>query len=314
MTSIQTNGLSDERRVRPILYPLLGSVRDLGFVRLSGNGLGNSFYPYFHAFVLAKKNNGRLIRPAWFSLKTGPLRRGDASKRLYLGLFRPMADEVSGPAKYILLRNALFGPNMINIGAGKTPSLKTAKLNVVSCSGFTFEGLHEHRAVIRDRLLDMIKESPPSGFKWGSSKYAAIHVRLGDFAPTADISVINSGAANKRVPMSWYLEIISRIREQFPGLPILIVSDGKEGELVDLINAGARLVRTGSDIGDLLTLSSASLLVGSNSTFSRWAAFLGGMRSIWTSRPKPNELPSADDSKQSYVPVGTETSFTFPSV
>lgn len=314
MTTFVKTPVNGSDCAQPLLYPLLGSLKDLGFVRLSGNGLGNSFYSYFHAFVLAERNNGRLIRPAWFSLKTGPLRRGDASKRLYLGLFRPMPDEISGFTKYASLVRVLSSPNLITIGDTEIPRLDASKLNVVSCQGFTFRGLHEHRDAIRNRLLTMIRQSPPPGFGWGSLDHIAIHVRLGDFVATTDISTINSGTANRRVPMSWYVAIIKRIRKQSSSRPILLVSDGNETELLELINAGAQLVRSGSDMGDLLTLSSASLLIGSNSTFSRWAAFLGDMPAIWTSRPKSSEMPSLDESKMLYVPIGTETSFVLPSV
>jgi hypothetical protein len=304
--------VNSAEREAPVFYPLLGGVKDLGFVRLSGHGLGNGFYSYFHAFVLARRLNGRLIHPAWLSLKTGPLRRGDASKRFYWRLFSPTPDEISGPRKYLLLTTARH--NLIEIGDDTPPRVDTARINIVSCKSFTFRGLHEHRTAIRQRFLAMIREPTPAGFQWGSSDYAAIHVRLGDFAPSADISAINSGVANKRLPMSWYIAIIRRLRQQHPDRPIFLVSDGKEGELRELIANGARLVRTGSDIGDLLTLSSASLLVGSNSTFSRWAAFLGDMPSIWTSIPKPDDTPTIDNSKISFIPVGAENflkSFAF---
>ncbi|QPF87117.1 hypothetical protein IC762_12805 [Bradyrhizobium genosp. L] len=293
-------------RDRPIIYPVLGGAKDLGFVRLSGNGLGNSFYSYFHAFVLANQCNGQLIFPAWMSLKSGPIRRGDASKRLYIGLFEPQDDEMAGLMKYVLLRKALFRPNVITIGDAERVTVDAARLNLVNCKEFIFRGLYEHKDLIRKRLVAMTRKSLPDGFGWGSSPYAAIHVRLGDFATTTDIAAINGGASNKRVPMSWYVHIIKRIKQSSPDRPILIVSDGQEAELAELINAGARLLRTGSDIGDLLSLASASLLVGSNSTFSRWASFLGGMPSIWTARLKRDETPSRDDRNMYYIPVGAD--------
>ncbi|SDH20533.1 Glycosyl transferase family 11 [Bradyrhizobium sp. Rc2d] len=297
------------RTAQPLFYPILGGEWDLGLVRLSGQGLGNSFYTYFHAYLLARKHEGKLIYPAWLSLKMGPLRRGDASKRVYSGLFRPMPDEIAGLKKFLLLQKAAFERNMVAIGDEQNaPSISPSQINLVYSQSFTFKGLHEDRAAIRTRLLSMIREAPPAGFTWGNSPYVVVHVRLGDFAKATDVAAVNGGVANTRIPISWYVNLIQLLKERAPDRPILIVSDGREAELADLISAGAKLVRTGSDIGDLLLLSSASLLVGSNSTFSRWAAFLGDMPAIWSARPTQNLNPSLDDAKMHYLPVGTETS------
>src|ERR1700690_1725111 len=86
-----------------VIYPVLGSSVDLWFVRISGHGLGNCFYTYFHAVALADKHGAALIAPPWFCLKIGPLLRGSASKRLYWRMFTPFAGDIRGIRKLLTL-------------------------------------------------------------------------------------------------------------------------------------------------------------------------------------------------------------------
>ena len=290
----------------PIFYPLLGGVRDLGCMRVSGVGLGNSFFTYFHTLLLSKAHGGRLIYPAWPSFRIGPMLRGESRKRFYVGLFQPTFDEISGVQKYALLAKFYNKKHIVAIERGEAKAAVSNGLNFVSCSDFTFHGLANHRAEIRERLLRMINVPTPKHFGWGKSNYIAIHVRMGDFAAPSDASALNRGIANTRIPVSWYVGILERLRAQYPDKPALVVSDGHEEELRELLNAGATLHKTDSDIGDLLALSSASILVGSNSTFSRWATFLGGMPSIWVRRSDQDEMMLSDGAAVSYIPIGTE--------
>jgi hypothetical protein len=289
---------------KPFFYPLLGGVHDLGCARISGVGLGNSFFSYFHAFVLAKQHNGTLIQPAWPSFKIGPLLRGEARKRFYVGLFRPLEDELNGIAKYAVLGRHLLRHNKVLIKSGELRDQISDGLNLVGCSGFSFRLLNNHRKPIRNRLFAMIKEPISTGFEWARSNYIAIHVRMGDFAPPKDDFLSVGAVNNTRIPLSWYREIILQLRAKYPDSPILLISDGHQRELETLLTAGAQLRSTGSDTGDLLTLASASLLVGSNSTFSRWAAFLGDMPSIWPPIETQDDKPTSPDTEIAYVASG----------
>ena len=87
--------------------------------------------------------------------------------------------------------------------------------------------------------------------------------------------------------------MIRRVRAIYPHLPVHIFSDGREHELGDILAInGVQLRRKPSDIADLMALAEARLLIGSNSTFSRWAAFLGDMPSIWLKTEQPTEQPT----------------------
>ena len=293
-----------------VFYPQLGAFRDLVCFRLSGSGLGNSFYNYFHAYVLTRKHGGQLIRPPWPSLKVGPILRSETRKRFYVGLFHVLDDEISGAKKLITLANSWPNANRVTVDHTGTSPVAPAGLNLISSKSFTFHGLSDYRSEIRARLLKMIREPTPIDFCWGASGHIACHVRLGgDFAPAIDIAELNRGVSNRRIPISWYAGILKRLKNEYPDKRIFVVSDGRPVELRDLLALGAELPPTTSDIGDLLTLSSASILVGSNSTFSRWAAFLGNMPSIWIAKTE-DARDMCDGPPISFIPIGTENDAT----
>jgi hypothetical protein len=99
------------------------------------------------------------------------------------------------------------------------------------------------------------------------------------------------------------LNVVKALQKRYPDRPIYIFSDGKEKELQPLLALGAKLYRSGSDITDLLAMSAASILVGSNSTYSRWAVFLGNMPSIWVKKDVEEERPSDRETPILYVPI-----------
>ena len=87
---------SDSRECFCIIYPSLPGGYDFGIVRLMGAGIGNCLYAYFHAVVLAREANCRIITPTWSSVKVGPLLRRERSLRRYGAMFRAHPDEIHG--------------------------------------------------------------------------------------------------------------------------------------------------------------------------------------------------------------------------
>jgi hypothetical protein len=175
-------------------------------------------------------------------------------------------------------------------------------LTIIYATEFSFQGLHQHRAMIRDRLLDILVRPPSAPPNWGTGDYAAVHIRLGDFLPAQPDQIMTGRVANMRISMAWYDRVIRRVRLVFPDLPIHIFSDGREQELAELLALkGVSLRREPTDIADLLALAQARLLIGSNSTFSRWAAFLGDMPSIWLKTELLPEQPTSDRTPILYV-------------
>jgi len=285
------------------IYPSFAANLDTGLVRLSGDGLGNSFYTYFHAVVMAHQSGARMIYPTWRALRIGPLLRGERSTRTYWRTFKPFRDELHGVRKLSALLNIGGRRVVVEIDKSGRGAIQPGVLNLVRSREFTFEGLHPFRTMIRERLLSVINDRIPADHTWGRGGFVAVHVRLGDFASTLDSKSLLSGKANVRIPLDWYVKVVRELRAANPSRVVYIFSDGKDEELAPLLNLGAKPYRSGSDIQDLLALSSASILVGSNSTYSRWAAFLGDMPSIWVKKLVREEKPSAAQTPLLHVSV-----------
>jgi hypothetical protein len=103
--------------------------------------------------------------------------------------------------------------------------------------------------------------------------------------------------------MVWYVNLTRALLKRYGDKPVYIFSDGEENMLRPILDLGAKLYRTGSDMTDLLAMAGASILVGSNSTYSRWAAFLGNMPSIWLKTAADAEKPTAPETPIMYLPL-----------
>ncbi|CAM6054515.1 unnamed protein product [Sphagnum tenellum] len=292
------------------IYPSLPGAADFGVIRIGGNGMGNCLYPYFHAAVMAKKYNCQMLAPLWWSIKIGPVLRGEFSLRRYGKMFRAHPDEIVGLRR--ALRLLMPGPRKrIYVRVGdQFYETEPSGLTVVKAvmGKFSFDGLHPHRAFIRQRLLEILITQPEQQPQWGNGAYAAAHIRLGDFAePKTNLLQIDD-VEGIRIPLDWYRKAILRVRALHPNLPIYVFSDGYEYELRSILDIpDVRIHREPNDVGDLLALAQARLLIGSNSTFSRWAAFLGNMSSIWLKTRRQSEKPTDADVPIFYVADDFET-------
>jgi len=299
-------GLREPADRSTVVYPFLGTdAVDLWFLRLSGYGLGNCFYTYFHAAALADRYHARLIAPPWFSLKIGPLLRGESSKRLYWRMFKPYSGDIHGVEKLVTLLRTYRKRVVLKVGEPSEPVIVKGALNLVVSSRFTFVGLHPYRGAIRERILGTINDPVPENHRWGSGGYLAVHIRLGDFFEVTDHALVNTAhpSPNFRIPMSWYIDLVSALRKRHRDKRIFVFSDGEEKLLKPVLDQGAELYRSGSDITDLLAMAGASMLVGSNSTYSRWAAFLGNMPSIWLKTSANPEKPTDLEIPICYLPL-----------
>lgn len=284
------------------IYPSLPGRHDVLGFRVGSSGLGNCFFAYFHAVLLAELYEGQLIAPSWRSVKLGPYLRGELSLRRYGPLFRPHPREICGIQKFAFLAAHWLGRKGLETRFDRLiGEPKPHGLTVVEAPNgrFTFTGLHEHRAMIRERLMTILMERPVQPL-WGEADYVGVHVRLGDFLHAGVAKVKTGTVEGLRIPLTWYVSVMRRVRELCPKMPIRIFSDGREQELSELLTVpGSAIQREPTDISDLLALSQARLLIGSNSTFSRWAAFLGDMPSIWFRTDTLPECPN--DNRILYV-------------
>jgi hypothetical protein len=105
----------------------------------------------------------------------------------------------------------------------------------------------------------------------------AMHVRLGDFAPSRPAGEYAS-SWNVSLPIEWFCSIAAELRRTYADRwQLLVVSDGTPEQLQPLIGAFPCIITADlahGDCSDVLALASADLLVCSTSTYSLLAAFL----------------------------------------
>jgi Glycosyl transferase family 11 len=285
--------------VRTVVYPLLGGLYDLGFVRFSGVGLGNSLFNYFHAVRAAEQVEATILAPSWASLKPRRILTGAGSERFYGGLFIPHVSELVGVKKFALWASGRSAAVATVVDPELDAVVVPGRLNLTRAARFEFGRLHECRPWVRQRLLSISRRA--SRPNWGRGGFIALHIRLGDFV-TASRAVLEAGqGTNLRIPVEWYVAVLHRLRTTYPAMPAVAFSDGSESELTPLLREGVRLSNNSSDLDDLFSMASATILVGANSTFSRWAAFLGDMPTVWFKTAKRAEKPTAKDVPIAYL-------------
>lgn len=284
-----------------MIYPSLPARHDYLLFRLSGSGLGNCLYTYFHAIARAERTGERVVAPIWGSLRIGPMLRGETSTRRYATMLRHHPDEITGVRRLAILASRWSRRQVIDYDRVSEPIATTSDLTVIDRS-FTFAGLTPHRDVIRRRLLEILRDQPAEAERWGARGYAAVHIRMGDFDEGTVDDHLSGRAVTSRIPLFWFQEVIAAIRKSRPDMEVRLFSDGRDAELASVASMpGVRLMRDLGEIGDLFGMAGASLLVGSQSTFSHWAAFLGAMPTIWIRTPTIRYRDPADPAPILYV-------------
>lgn len=229
------------------VYPKLpsGGGVTTSFFRLSGNGLANCLFNYAKAISIANKKNARIITPTWFNICIGPYIRHELDKRHYLGLFNSKG-EISGINKLIKL------------------SCCTKQTEVVCGLGMYFEDFLDDAEYVSQYIESHVCKNLLCAVNdYDFSDCIAIHVRLGDYG------------AKHRVPLSWYINKIKELSSNNPK-KFLLFSDGTDMELKELTNLpNVQRVFFGNAIADIFAISRCEYLIGSDSTFSGWGAFLG---------------------------------------
>lgn len=269
------------------IYPKF-SKYDFFAVRFGGAGLGNLLFIYSRALMYAKKHNLKLIWPTWRSIKLGPWLRHEKDKRFYGDLFSNQFGYVDGLEKVYTCM--MKDKCEFNIADANTMSWEDEKVYVFSMYDRHFADLIPYRELIKndiwnnlkdnnkDVLMSLVRESK-------STNVINVHVRLGDFEKP-NKAKLNAGNDNISISIEWYVSTIKKInsiwKNQGKELPIInIFSDGTDEELRSILEINnTRRVFYGNSITDILALSLSKLIIGSGSTFSMWARFLGACSSI----------------------------------
>lgn len=240
------------------VYPKFPAYYSTPFVRFGGSGLANCLFVYSRAILLAHQYNLSIIAPAWLNFSLGTYIRNQSDKRTYSGLFGN-EEEVTGLKKLSILA--------CNKKIEEGSSIRKLNKGVIVVEGLKdyFTPLIPFQDVISNYILRHInKERLTKVNSFDFSDCVAIHVRLGDYIP------------ERRTPESWYIDVIKQYHIKKPHAKFLLFSDGTDQELKNILELPkVRRVFFGSSIADIVAISRCQYLIGSDSTFSAWGAFLG---------------------------------------
>jgi hypothetical protein len=252
--------------------------RLFGYPSLERTGLGNMLLPWARCVLWCRTRSATTVAPAWAKLRLGPYLRDERDKRQY-HLFHD-GRYLTGSKRLLAL---LFRPLLSEKWATRPDEEIAGRIVVFRGMKGLFDSLIGHeqelgrelRAITRREYLPELHPVP----------FAAVHVRLGDFTNkgAAGAAALRGGEVNLRIPLDWYVHALQELRDAAgANVPALVFTDGSEAEVGRLLALPAVTpYRGASAVTELLAMAGATTLIASGSTFSMWAAFLGGMPCVW---------------------------------
>lgn len=266
------------------VYPKLPAKHTFSLFRIAGNGLANCLFVYARAISIAKKYNLPIIAPTWLNLTIGPWLRMQQDKRHYIGLMRSTR-EISG-IKKIWLLNTL---KHVNEHDAYNPEDNV--IIEVSGLGDYFVPIIPSHHIVAPYIISHIHERNIKRVNdYDFTNCVAIHVRLGDYSP------------EWRIPLSWYKSKIEEQHSDNPKKKFLLFSDGTDDELSELLCLPyVERAFFGNAIADIIAISKCCYLIGSDSTFSAWGAYIGQIPSLfYRLKSKPILLDSSQEIVENY--------------
>lgn len=262
------------------VFPKFSSFDAFG-LRVGGPGLGNILFPFARSIVLSKKYDLQRINPTWGTIKFGTMIRHEKDNRFYLNLFNNSFG-ISGINKIIILNisHKIYEYEITEDNLEKSTLLPKVII-FQGLKNFFNDILHDHQTIL-DELYKITREVHLQKVDSFCDDVIGVHIRLGDFTEARDSRDIQPNK-NYRLPLSWYIEIINKIRKEVNrNIKVTIFSDGTEGELSQILKIhNVQKVFLGSAVSDLLALSKVKILITSGSTFSMWASYFGRMPTVW---------------------------------
>lgn len=246
------------------INPVL-SDRDFGFFRIGGPGLANCMFVAARAAVLSQKLKVPMLRPTWERLGIGQWLRRERDKRFYSRLFNN-ASEICGTRKLLI--------RLLHRHVSEADAM-TALKGVVDVSGLGryFEDFSLCADEVRRYFFEHIAPSAIANVPSGKQDFVAIHVRLGDYPE------------HWRTNINWYVNVVKLVANRRCGKSaqrFWLFSDGTDEELEPLICMNnVERVYFGNAVADMVAISRSKLLIGSDSTFSAWGAFLGDIPAVF---------------------------------
>jgi hypothetical protein len=247
-------------------------------------GLTHSLLAWARSHLWAADNAVPMIAPSWLRLRgrLGPWLRRETDKRQYQRLFQ-FPDYVTGVRRLALLATRKRVAADVVAGRAPDPALRGRIVEFSNRVGGNTQAyfgqlvgrqadvLAALRRMTRPHLLPPLPTAPA----------IAVHVRLGDFASVSSQQELRAGSTNSRLPLQWYVDMVSGLHRKLGTVPTLVYSDGSAAELQPLLRLpGVQWVCPKTAITDLLALSQSALLVSSGSGYSLWGAYLGAVPRI----------------------------------
>lgn len=256
-------------------YPILSRF-NLLFFRIGGPGLGNLLFPLYRAFQGSKKNDETLIFPTFFQLKLGPFLRGEADLRTYGNLFEHRSLKELAIDLNLMINKHRFCAEGTNIGENKTPS--TTVIHYAGLKNFYYD----LDPTLRSEFISLLESRMHAKDRFSSEctrieeDDICIHLRYSDFLESIPGK---TGHGYKNSP-AWYEKVIKYLRKERPNSKIRIFSDTEvsQGFLKD--TEIYEVDKSQNALHALLKMSRHKTIVCSRSSFSLWAAFLGGKEII----------------------------------
>jgi hypothetical protein len=245
------------------------------WARLPNSGLGNKLFVWARAFTFSRLNKLPLVVTGWVKFQKAPIMAG-GDLRLYWNYFRSVR-EVSAFKRFWLRRSAsvVCEPS---IGAIATPTDPTIyEFSCIPHWSNMFGDLKPHREEVRDALLAMLTPARRRELAGAPKPQICVQVRMGDFRqlkPGEDFAKVGG----VRTPLVYFTSLIQGIRKLHgTELPVLVVTDGKPGDLQELLCLPHVTMAPGNTkIVDILMMAKSKILIPSvGSTFGYWAGFLG---------------------------------------
>ena len=247
-----------------IFKPYFGDFEMLTLFRLGGAGLGNLLFPLSRAYIYSLKFKGVLMPPIWPSLKIGPIIRGEKEKRTYIGMFKPTLSIRLNLGLINLLNRSIKEHDFLLM----KPSEQSQKNATVVVAGLRnlFSDLLGYNDQLLAFFLSISSKKVIDLYQNFNSENIGVHIRLGDYNESV------------RTPLEWYESVILKLQEssKYKHLNFIVFSDGNDDDLKTILCLPNCIrIQKADALADILRLSKCQIIVGSNSTFSAWSAFLG---------------------------------------
>ena len=254
-------------RDRTIYHLPILSGLDFGLMRSPGPGLGNLLFPISRALIGQVHYGGQFVYPTMRQIKFGTFLRRERDGRTYGDVLRSRS-----AAEWQDWFAARWRPVVDEHAFDAVRKGVTVRYTGL---GRYFHDLASHRDLIQTWLMENARDRAPlEAFDIG------IHVRLGDFA----VANPKSSGNSVRQSFEWYRAAFEKARRistaQAPSTVLFTDSDPCEVQR-ELAIASLSVDSSPNALAAMLRMSRARVLIASRSTFSMWAAFLGGMSVIW---------------------------------